>query len=136
MGTYSTRYPFVSGEGAFTILRIVTPLLFMAHAATRIANGTIPRFAQFMGNLGFPAPTAVVWLITLVELVTGTMILLNYKVRWAGLGLASIAFGGIVLIHAPRGWWVGEHGSGGSEYSVALLAMLLVLIARDADRAK
>lgn len=136
MGILSTRYPFVSGEGAFTILRIVTPLLFMAHATARIVKGTIPQFALFMGNVGFPAPIAVVWLITLVELVAGTMILLNYKVRWAGLGLASIAFGGIVLIHAQLGWWVGEHGTGGSEYSVALLVMLLALIARDAERAK
>ena len=32
----------------------------------------------------------------------------------------------IWLIHRHNGWFVGEHGVGGSEYSVALLAMLLV----------
>ena len=30
-------------------------------------------------------------------------------------------------------WFVGEHGVGGSEYSVALLAMLLAIAAHDAD---
>jgi len=38
-----------------------------------------------------------------------------------------------VLIHSKFGWFVGEHGTGGSEYSVALL-LLLFLVAVD-DRA-
>ena len=127
------NYPFLSGQTALLILRIVTPLLFMAHAIIRIAHNTIPQFALFMGNAGFPQPTAVVWAITIVELVAGVMLLLGVQVRWAATALAAIAFGGIVLIHRNLGWFVGEHGTGGSEYSVALLVMLLVLAAFDGD---
>jgi putative oxidoreductase len=55
-------------------------------------------------------------------------------VRWAASGLALIAAVGILLIHWKNGWFVGEHGVGGSEYSIALLAMLLVIAAHDARR--
>ena len=55
-------------------------------------------------------------------------------VRWAASGLAVIVATGIWLIHRHNGWFVGEHGTGGSEYSVALLAMLLVIAADDATR--
>ncbi len=127
-------YPFVSAAAAMTILRIVTPLLFMAHAVMRIANQTIPQFAQFMGSKGFPAPTAVVWGITLVELIAGAMLIIGYQVRWAASALFAIALGGVILIHAHLGWFVGEHGTGGSEYSVALMVMLLVLAAHDARK--
>ena len=46
-----------------------------------------------------------------------------------------IAIMGIVIIHAARGWFVGEHGVGGVEYSLSLIAGLVVLIAHDWDQA-
>lgn len=120
---------------ALAALRIGTACLFLAHAVVRIVDHTIPRFAAFMGNLGFPAPTAVVWIITLVELTCGLLVLAGYKARYSALGLLAIAGGGIVLIHAKQGWFVGEHGTGGSEYSVSLILALCVLIAADGQAA-
>ena len=38
----------------------------------------------------------------------------------------------IVIIHWRLGWFVGEHGSGGMEYSVSLMVSLLVIAAADA----
>ena len=116
---------------ALLVLRIGTPLLFLAHAVTRVALDTIPQFALYLGRLGFPAPTLVVWAITVTEAVAGVLLLMGRHVRWACAALASIAAGGIVLIHARLGWFVGEHGTGGSEYSVCLLMCLLVLAAAD-----
>lgn len=131
-----SRYPFVSLQQALLVLRVVTPLLFMAHATMRIMNGTIPRFGGFMEGLGFPFGVPLVWAISLVELVSGAMIIAGFQVRLAATGLFAIAATGIVLIHFGNGWWVGEHGTGGMEYSVALIAMLLVVAAADRDRRK
>ncbi|MBL0028419.1 MAG: DoxX family protein [Rhodanobacteraceae bacterium] len=128
------RFPFLSLNHGLAVLRIGTALLFMAHAVVRIANGTIPRFADFLGALGFPQPLLWVWAITLVEIIGGGLMILGIKVRWMALGLLSIAAGGIVLIHARQGWFVGEHGTGGSEYSVCLILCLLVIAAADAER--
>lgn len=116
---------------AMLVLRIGTPALFMAHAIVRILNDTIPQFALFMANLGFPQPVLVVWLITAVELTAGTLLILGRQVVASCAALGGISFGGIVLIHAANGWFVGEHGTGGSEYSVCLLLCLLVLAAAD-----
>lgn len=116
---------------ALLVLRIGTPVLFMAHAIVRILNDTIPQFASFMAHLGFPQPVLVVWLITAVELTAGTFLILGRHVVASCAALGSIAFGGIVLIHAANGWFVGEHGTGGSEYSVCLLLCLLVLAAAE-----
>ena len=127
-------YPWIRPETSLHLMRVLTAVLFMAHAAVRIINGTIPRFAEFMEIQGFPHGAAWVWAITLYELTAGTLLILNVGVRWAASGLALIAAVGILLIHWKNGWFVGEHGVGGSEYSIALLAMLLVIAAHDARR--
>lgn len=130
------RYPFVSLPAAFVAARVLTAVFFMAHAAVRIINGTIPQFALFWQNFGFSvgAGTAIVWAITVAELACGTLLILGRQVRCATVPLAAIAAGGIVLIHARLGWFVGEHGTGGSEYSVALLVLLLLIAANDRER--
>lgn len=129
------HYPFLTLDRAFVLARIMTALFFIAHAAMRIVNGTIPQFGKFMGSIGFPAPEAVVWAITIAELACGTLLILGKYVRLATLPLVAIAAGGIVLIHARLGWFVGEHGTGGMEYSVALLVLLLLIAAQDKAQA-
>lgn len=125
----NNRNPFLSLPVTLVVLRVGTAVLFMAHAVTRIAYGTLPNFAEYMANVGFPQSLAVVWLITAVELVAGTMMILGYYVRYSAICLFAIALGGIVLIHRHHGWFVGEHGTGGSEYSVCLMLALLVVAA-------
>jgi putative oxidoreductase len=124
-------FPFVTLSTGVTLLRIVTALLFAAHAIVRIANGTIPQFGKFMEAVGFPAGAAWVWAITITEIVAALMLMTNRCVRPAATALFLIAVVGIILIHRHSGWFVGEHGTGGAEYSVALIMMLLVIAAAD-----
>lgn len=131
-----TSLSFIPLQSSLTALRVVTPLFFIAHAVVRIINDTIPQFASFLGSRGFPQPLAWVWAITAVEIVAGTLMIVGVSVRCMAAMLASIAVGGIVLIHARLGWFVGEHGTGGSEYSVCLLLCLLVIAAADDVRIK
>jgi putative oxidoreductase len=119
---------------ALAIQRVSVALFFMAHALVRIFNGTIPRFAEFMRERGWPAATELVILITLVEVVCGVLLILDRHARLAAAPLAAIALGGIVIIHWNNGWFVGEHGTGGMEYSVALLVALWVVAAADTER--
>lgn len=128
------RFPYVSLSAALAVMRIATAIFFMAHAVVRIANGTIPRFAGFLEDRGWPMGLAIVWCITAYEITAGTLLILNRKVRWAALGLFFIALMGIVIIHVHRGWFVGEHGTGGMEYSLSLMVALLVIAAADRER--
>lgn len=125
------NWPFITPAQALLLLRLVTPALFMAHAAVRIANGSIPQFGGFMEAQGFAYGIVWVWAITIAELISGAMIMAGIYVRYAVVPLLVIASVGIVLIHRHLGWFVGEHGTGGSEYSVALIVMLLVLATAD-----
>ena len=135
MNAWLRGYPWWPLPDALCLLRMVTALLFMAHASMRFVLGTIPQFGVFMESQGFPHGQAWVLAITFYELAAGSLLLLNRCVRWAASGLAVIVAVGIWLIHRHNGWFVGEHGVGGSEYSVALLAMLLVVAAQDGARA-
>ncbi len=129
-------YPWWPVDHAMRLLRYITALLFIAHASMRFVDDTIAGFGTFMEARGFVHGEAWVLAITAYELGAGTLLLHNRGVRWAASGLAAIVAVGIWLIHRHNGWFVGEHGTGGSEYSVALLAMLLVLAAWDAEQSR
>ena len=134
MTSWLQKYPFVSLPQAQVILRVAVAIFFMAHAAVRIANGSIPQFAGFLATKGIPFSLGVVWLITLYELAAGTMMAFGCLARWLTIGFIFIAAGGIVLIHAKLGWFVGEHGVGGMEYSLCLIVALLAIAAADKPR--
>jgi len=136
MRSISRVFPFVSLPAALIVLRVAVAVFFMAHAAVRIANGTIPRFGGFLESRGFPYGVAIVWAISAYELIAGLLMAVGWRARWMAGGLFVIAATGIGLIHRHAGWFVGEHGTGGSEYSVALMVSLLVIAAADRDRAK
>lgn len=125
------EFPFLSLVQAHFLARIAIALFFALHAIVRIMNGSIPRFAAFMESVGFPDGTVTVWAITVAELVASAMLIAGVRVRAATGVLMAIAIGGIVLIHRHIGWFVGEHGTGGSEYSVALIVLLVVVAAAD-----
>lgn len=128
-------YPFVTLPQALVLLRVAVAIFFMAHATVRIVSGSLPQFAGFMERSGFANGLAWVWTITLYELIAGSLMALGRQVRWAATGLFVIAAVGIMLIHRHFGWFVGEHGTGGVEYSLCLMVALLVIAAADTQRA-
>ncbi|MDC8757868.1 DoxX family protein [Janthinobacterium fluminis] len=125
------NFPFISFPHAMLLLRIAIAIMFMAHAGVRIANGTIPRFAGFMNDKGFVFGLAIVWAITAFELLGGALLIMGKARKWVAAGFMAISGGGIVLIHAAQGWFVGEHGTGGVEYSVVLFVACVVIAAAD-----
>lgn len=119
---------------ALLMLRGTVALMFLAHAVVRVVNGSIAQFGAFMEAHGFAQGLVWVLLITAYEIGGGLLLALGLCVTWVCAGLAFIVLMGIVIIHVHLGWFVGEHGVGGMEYSVLLLASLLVVAA--ADRAE
>lgn len=124
------QLPYPPLKWALILLRVTTALLFMAHATARIAYGTIPQFAKFMSSQGFPYPGYWVWAITLAELVSGTAMIhrpacpreqrlsAGHRHRWYRPN--PLAFR---LVRRR------SMATGGSEYSIASIVMLLVVAA-------
>ncbi len=128
------NFPFINAAQAVTLLRICLAGIFIAHAVTRIVNNTIPQFAGFLASKGWPIPVIIVWSITIFELSGGVALAAGICKKSVTAGFIILLLTGIAVIHAARGWFVGEHGSGGCEYSVALIAALLVVAAHDNNR--
>ena len=111
--------------GAFTI-RAALGIMFIAHAYLKIAVFTVPGFAGFLGQIGFPGFLA--WPIILAELIGGIAILLGIYSRAVSVALLPVLLGA-VLVHAPNGWLFNAP-NGGWEYPafLAIAAVAHVLI--------
>ncbi len=120
---------------ALVLLRVSVAGLFMAHAAVRVANGSIAQFGAFLAEKGLAPGVPIVWAITAFELLGGALMALGYFTKWLAGGFLILITVGVVLIHARLGWFLGEHGVGGVEYSALLFVALLVIAADDGPRA-
>ena len=111
--------------GAFAI-RAALGVMFIAHAYLKIAVFTVPGFAGFLTQTGFPAFLA--WPIILAELIGGIAILLGIYSRAVSVALLPVLLGA-VLVHAPNGWLFNAP-NGGWEYPafLAIAAVAHVLI--------
>ena len=123
------KFPFISLYRALILLRISVAGIFLAHAIVRLLGGTMERFAGFLGNKGFPFALIIVWLITVYEIAGGILLIIGKFTRWIALGFMLMLLIGVIIIHAANGWFVGEHGSGGIEYSFILVIALIVIAA-------
>jgi putative oxidoreductase len=123
------NFPFISLHRALILLRISVAGIFLAHAIVRITGGTIDRFAGYLGDKGFPFALIIVWLITAYEIIGGVLLIIGKFTKWISLGFILMLLSGIIIIHANNGWFVGEHGSGGIEYSFILIIALIVIAA-------
>jgi putative oxidoreductase len=125
-------FPFISLGHTLTLLRAGVAVLFMLHAIVRVLTpGSLAQFGRALTHMGIPQGVAVVWALTCFEIGGGLFMIAGIRTRLIASGYAVILVTGIVLIHRRLGWFVGEHGTGGSEYSVALLLALLVIAAAD-----
>jgi putative oxidoreductase len=111
--------------GAFAI-RAALGVMFIAHTYLKIAVFTVPGFAGFLTQTGFPAFLA--WPIILAELIGGIAILLGVYGRAVSVALLPVLLGA-VLVHAPNGWLFNAP-NGGWEYPafLAIAALAHVLI--------
>jgi putative oxidoreductase len=125
------KFPFISLEHSLIFLRISVAFIFLAHAVVRVANSTINQFGGFMESKGFIYGNLWVWGITIFEIIGGLLLAFGYFTKWLSAGFIFLLIVGIILIHASFGWFVGEHGTGGSEYSFILIMALLVIAAVD-----
>ena len=126
------RFPFISLRQSLLLLRISIALIFLAHAIVRLLlNGSVEQFATYLNNKGLVFGATIVWLITIFEIIGGIALITGHYIRWFAAGFIVLLLVGCVLIHGERGWFVGEHGSGGCEYSFALIMALLLIAAAD-----
>ena len=106
------------------VLRVALGAMFIAHAGLKIAVFTMPGFAAFLAQVGFPPVLA--WPIVLAELIGGAAIVAGFYGRLASLALLPVLIGATV-VHAGNGWLF-TAANGGWEYPAFLIAAALAHI--------
>jgi putative oxidoreductase len=115
-------------ELGLALLRVVLGVIFISHGAPSLFGGMEGQVA-FFSSLGIPLPVVVAWSVKLLEFFGGIALLIGLLVTPVSLLLTIHMFAGIVLVHAPRGWYVvGPEANGGVEFSVLLAASLMMLV--------
>ena len=117
---------FLTPATALRVLRIVVAVLIFIHGAYRLFAGGVVPFGEFLSGAHVPFGTAVAWLITIVEIVGSAALAAGVLVRPVALYFAAELAMGILLVHRHDGWFVVGGGRNGVEYSVLLIAVLLV----------
>jgi putative oxidoreductase len=130
-----TNFPFLPTSRWLIALRVMLGLYMAAHGVTRAAAGTVDDFGLFLGSRGLPMGVWVAWAITINEIAGGLTLASGRLVRLLSAAFALEHLMGILLVHAPRGWFTVGHQVGGAEYSVLLLLCFL-LTASTADGAR
>jgi len=126
------RFPFLSFRQTQVLLRVSLAIIFLAHAIVRIClPGSIQTFSVFLANKGVAFSKVIVWAITVFEVAGGVLLLLGKFTKLIAAGFIALLITGVVLIHAQMGWFVGEHGTGGCEYSFILVIAFVVIAAAD-----
>ena len=127
------RFPFISPQLSFLVLRISLAIIFLVHAIVRInTKGSIDDFAKSTFNkIWFITPRMIVLGITAFEIIGGVLLIIGIFVKWISTGFILLLLAGIIIIHAELGWFVGEFGTGGCEYSFILIMAFIVVAATD-----
>lgn len=109
------------------VLRLLLAGLIAAHGWARWYYGGVAPFGAWLDGLGFPLGMAIAVGVTAVEIAGTPLLAWGRLVRSLCLLYSAIYLMGIVLVHAPAGWFVVGLGRNGMEYSVLLIACLLAV---------
>lgn len=113
------------------LIRVAAGIALLAHSVyLKIFVFTMAGTAEFFQSIGLPGVLA--WIVLLVEAVTGVMLVLGAKSRYAA-GAAIPVLLGATWAHSGNGWMFASNG-GGWEYPL-FWTVVLCAIALSGDGA-
>lgn len=124
------KLPEVLEKFAFVFLRVIIGFIFISHGVARLFYWSILDFGGFLNSIGLIVGVPLAWVITIGEIVSGACMILGFKVRYCVIFHLLVIVPGIFIIHLPNGWFTVGHGSGGIEYSLLLVAVLIYIYSK------
>ncbi len=113
------------------LLRVSLGSIFLLHGLTNVLGGQ-SFIREMLAMVGWSPPSALVWLIALLELFGGLALVLGIFTRWAALLLSGEMVVAVVLFHLRQGFFIIAVPNAplafGFEYHVALVGGLLCLV--------
>lgn len=109
---------------SLVFLRLAVAGLLAAHGWARLLSGGVTPFGDWLTGEGIPVGPLVAHGITWFEILGTPLLALGRWVPVLCVVFGAIYATGIVMVHAPAGWFVVGLGRNGAEYSVLLLVCL------------
>lgn len=119
--SYASKY----ADFAPLVLRLAVGAIFFMHGYQKLMLMGIPGVTGMLASMGFPAPAFFAVVLIAVELIGGIMLVLGAFTRLAAKLTAIVAFVALVMVHLPKGFFL---GTGGYEYILLILAVSSVLV--------
>lgn len=118
------------------LLRLTLAALLAAHGWMRFLGGGVVPFGDWLNTQGVSVGFYLAAAITAYEILA-TLLYAAGKWVWQLSGVFVLIYScGLVLVHAPFGWFVVGAGRNGMEYSVLLIVTLSCIAYRDYMLAK
>ena len=111
----------------FLVLRVSVAILIAAHGYARLWADAVEPFGVWLNSQHIPFGTPVAYAVTFTEILGAPLLAAGRFVPVICVIYSMIYSVGIVLVHAPEGWFVVGLGRNGMEYSVLLIMVLLCL---------
>lgn len=109
------------------VFRIILSLLLAAHGIVRLWTGGAPHFGAYLESQGFPAGTVIAYVLTFFEIAGGLLLMFRVFTTWIVAVFLLEIITGLIMVHGKEGWFVVGYGRNGSEYSVLIIASLLLV---------
>jgi len=106
------------------VLRLTLAALLAAHGWARMLGGGVVPFGEWLQTQGLPAGFYLAAAVTAYEIVATVFYAAGKWVWQLSLGFIGIYTTGLLMVHAPFGWFVVGAGRNGMEYSVLLILTL------------
>lgn len=105
-------------DWSMLILRIMLGIIFLAHGLQKISG--FEGIVKFFSSLGLPAVMA--YIITTIETVGGTFLIVGLFTRLAAAGISAVLLGAIMTVKLNAGL------VGGYEFELSLLSAAVALV--------
>lgn len=105
------------------IARLAIGFIFVAHGYQKLVLNGLEATIEGFDTMGVPFPELTAGLTAGIELVAGSALILGVALQLAGVLLAAVMTGALVITHWPQ-FWVGE---GGLEFVLALATASLMI---------
>lgn len=110
-------------DAGLAALRVVVGAVFMAHGAQKLFIWGVAGVVGGFAEMGIPLAGVVGPAVALAELIGGLALVLGLFTRVAGLALAAVMLGALVIVHLPAGFFLPN----GMEFVLTLLAAAAAL---------